>query len=79
MIGQTVRFVAPVHGHASAEVFDSSGRRVRTLARGEWADGPQSLVWDGRTDLETEVGPGVYFIRVATEGGTGQIKLSVVR
>ena len=47
------------------------GRTVRTIARGQKFDaGVQSLRWDGRNETGRPVGPGVYFVRLSTVGGT---------
>jgi len=47
-------------------VYDVSGRRVRTLLSGPRPAGQASLLWDGRDDAHTMVGPGVYFVRLRT-------------
>jgi flagellar hook assembly protein FlgD len=44
---------------------------VRTIARGQKFDaGARSLRWDGRNEAGRPVGPGVYFVRLSTAGGT---------
>jgi YVTN family beta-propeller protein len=54
-----------------ATVYDLMGRTVRTIARGQKFDaGVQSLRWDGRNETGRTVGPGVYFVRLSTVGGT---------
>ncbi|MEZ4650278.1 MAG: FlgD immunoglobulin-like domain containing protein [Candidatus Eisenbacteria bacterium] len=50
-------------GVARVDVFDLSGRRVRTLAQ-EHDGGPVDVLWDGRDDRGHELGSGVYFYRV---------------
>ena len=62
--GTALRFVLPagVGGRAEAEIFDLSGRRVRSLAR-DHSGGPVDLVWDGRDDRGNELGSGIYFYR----------------
>ena len=51
-----------------AAVFDTGGRRVRTLATGPLAAGAHRLDWDGRDSRGDTVSPGVYFVRVKAEG-----------
>jgi hypothetical protein len=46
---------------AELDIVDLLGRRVRTLASGEFEPGSYSLTWDGRTDLGESAGTGVYF------------------
>ncbi|MCA9754921.1 MAG: choice-of-anchor B family protein [Candidatus Eisenbacteria bacterium] len=52
-------------GPVTAEVFDASGRKVRTLAdREERPQGLSIWAWDGRDDDGTPAPVGVYFARV---------------
>jgi len=55
--------VLPEAGAAKVEVFDISGRRVRTLFSGDLDSGAHPLHWDGRTDSGNRVGAGVYLVR----------------
>jgi hypothetical protein len=48
----------------AASVYDTRGRRVRSLGERAFAVGPASLEWDGRDDRGQKVGAGVYFLRV---------------
>ena len=52
-------------------VYDLMGREVRAVARGLWLEpGEQSLRWDGRRGDGRVASPGVYFLRLASPGGT---------
>jgi cytochrome c peroxidase len=52
-------------GRSTVHVYDVAGRRVRTLADGEWlAAGTHPIVWDGRDERGSNVSRGIYFIRV---------------
>jgi hypothetical protein len=63
-----LRFGLARAGGASVDVFDAAGRRVRELARGEFAAGEHLVHWDGR-DAEGGVSPaGIYFVRMQTAG-----------
>ena len=66
-------------GTAEVVVFDIRGRRVRTLARGDYAAGVQSAMWDGADDSGRQVANGVYFLRVASRAQATQLKLVVIR
>jgi hypothetical protein len=44
-------------------VYDVSGRRVSTLASGEYAAGIHSLSWDGKSASGQRVANGVYYVR----------------
>ncbi len=64
-----VRFTLERGGRETVLVFDSGGRRVRTLFDGLLSAGPFSLLWDGKDDKGADVASGVYFARF---GGTGR-------
>lgn len=65
-----VTFTLPEPGEAMLEVFDLVGRRVRRLASGPFAAGEHAVRWDGRDASGRPAGPGLYFIRLETGGGT---------
>ncbi|MFI5370203.1 MAG: PQQ-dependent sugar dehydrogenase [Candidatus Eisenbacteria bacterium] len=53
-------------GAASLEVYDVTGRRVRTLFANQWVPAQRRVVtWDGRMDGGGEAAPGVYFARLS--------------
>jgi FlgD Ig-like domain len=49
--------------HASLEVFDVTGARVRTLASGPFEAGRHQIAWDGRRDGGDTAPAGVYWLR----------------
>ena len=57
-------------GPVRLTVYDALGRRVRVLFDGAQASGAHTVQWDGRNDAGTDVGSGLYFVRL--EGGVGQ-------
>jgi hypothetical protein len=67
----TVRFTLPrAVPRAELVVFDPSGRRVRTLARGPLDAGDHRYVWDGRGDDGARAPAGIFFIRLDTSVGS---------
>ena len=61
-------------------VFDSAGRRIRTLLDGlAPAEGTMDIVWDGLTDSGERVAAGVYFAQVQANGHLASTRLVVVR
>jgi flagellar hook assembly protein FlgD len=60
-------------------VFNARGELVRTLARGDHPAGKQRVSWDGRDNAGREVGSGVYFIRLRTDGGCASEKVVKLR
>jgi hypothetical protein len=57
-------------GPSTIGIFDATGRRVRSLWRGELPAGTRAIAWDGSDDGGRQVGPGRYWARIATSRGT---------
>ncbi len=72
-----ILFQAPGFESSAVEVFDVSGRLVRTLTT-RWAAQKQ-LVWDRRDDHGQEVAPGVYFVRASRPGQETTRRLVLIR
>ena len=49
-------------------VFDVAGRRVASLAVGDFGAGTHNRVWDGTTDSGGPAAAGVYFVRLRSGG-----------
>jgi hypothetical protein len=64
-------FSLPQAGHVRVQIFAIDGRLVRTLADGELAAGPHSLIWN----VERGTPPGMYFYKVRASGdqSTGKV------
>ncbi len=63
----TIRYEVPAGGcDVTVEVYDVSGRLVRTLVDGFEPEGRREVVWDGTDDSGRELGSGVYFYRLVT-------------
>jgi hypothetical protein len=67
-----MRLDVPRRSQVRVEAFDVLGRRVRTLAHGEFAPGTHALIWDGADDDGTVVKPGVYMVRAVADGFISQ-------
>jgi hypothetical protein len=64
------------------EIFDASGRRLRTLASGHFAAGRHRIAFDGLDGRGRALSSGVYFARVAgtaQPGGIDAVKLVLMR
>lgn len=71
----TIRFALPVASRVRLDIFDTQGRRVRTLADGQWAAGYQNVDWDKRNESGGIVRPGVYLYRLTAGGYRAQKKM----
>ena len=61
------------------EIYDVSGRRTRTLAKGEQHAGCHRVSWDGKDESGRDVSSGVYLCRLWTEGTIVSRKLVLLR
>lgn len=46
------------------EIFDLTGRKIRSLVNGKMAAGTQRIVWEGDNDAGKPVASGMYFYRI---------------
>jgi len=72
----TIRFDVPRAGAGSLRVYNLRGELVRTLKSGQFNEGPDAVVWNGRSDRGAVVGSGVYFYRL--EVGTDSVTRRMV-
>jgi len=66
-------------GEVRIEAFDVSGRRVRTLARGERPAGSSEVAWDLRDEQGRRVEPGLYLVRARLGDSVRSRRIVVVR
>ncbi|MBP8136562.1 MAG: FG-GAP repeat protein [Candidatus Eisenbacteria bacterium] len=59
-------------------VYDASGRRVTTLARGTFPAGSHELRWDGTTSAGQRARAGVYFVRLVAGGQVSHRRVTLV-
>ena len=74
-----IRFELTQPAEVDLTVYDASGRRVRTLARGRHGALPFSLSWDGRDGNGAHVAGGVYFLKLAVDDQVHSQRLIRVR
>jgi hypothetical protein len=64
---------------AQVQVFDVTGRLVRTVANRVFAAGQEHVViWDGRDEAGNRVRSGIYFYRLQTPTWTSEKKLALL-
>ncbi len=61
-----IRFAVPVVQDARVEIFDVTGRRIRTLSEGAHAAGVHDVYWNRDASGGDRVSPGIYFVRLAS-------------
>jgi hypothetical protein len=62
--GGRVDFRLAQEGIIRLEVVSASGRLIRSLANGEFAAGPHTLMWDGLDQTGARAPAGFYVIRL---------------
>lgn len=58
----------PDAGPVRMNIFDTQGRKVRSLVDGDFQPGIHRIEWDGRTDRGVRASSGVYFAKVQALG-----------
>ncbi|HKQ58314.1 MAG TPA: FlgD immunoglobulin-like domain containing protein [Candidatus Eisenbacteria bacterium] len=64
--GVNLRVGLPAETQARVDLFDITGRRLRTLSNGVMSSGETVLWWDGRDDAGRNAPAGVVFARLST-------------
>jgi subtilisin family serine protease len=72
----TLAYELPVSAPVLLQVFDLSGRLVRTLVRAEQQAGLHQTVWDGRDGADRPAPAGVYMSRL--QAGPGEVTTKLV-
>ena len=76
----TIGFDLPAPQRARVEIFDPTGRRVRTLAGiQEFGTGEHALLWEGHDDGGAPVPGGIYLVRVQVGRDAAVKKVTVMR
>jgi hypothetical protein len=75
----TIRFELARVSNVRLDIFDVSGRRVRTLLDKNMGIGIHEIVWDGRNARQEPSPSGVYFIRIVTEDYTETGKMVLIK
>jgi hypothetical protein len=74
-----VRFALEQPSHVSLAIYDTAGRRVRTLLSGPEAVGSHVITWDGSDGRGRRVPAGVYIVRLDAGGRVATRKISLLR
>ena len=60
----TIRFNLPQQSVARIRIFDSQGKRVRTLLLATQFEGENEVIWDGKDGNGADMGAGVYYYKL---------------
>lgn len=75
----TISYSLDKPGRARLEIFDITGRRVRTMVDKYSAAGSYSVIWDGNDGAGAGVASGVYVYRLTHAGTTISKKMQLVK
>lgn len=70
--GTAVEFEIPTASPVEVRIYDTTGRRVRTLLRAAMDAGTYRATWDGRSTSGLDVAPGTYFVELRA----GEVRLT---
>jgi hypothetical protein len=70
-----LQFQLEREGKAAIAIYDSRGRKVRSLTEQVRAAGWNVVEWDGRDDHGRAVGSGTYFAKLASPDGVKSEKM----
>ena len=56
-----IRYSLPKAGNVQLEIFDSSGRKVRSLINDFQSPGDYTFLWNGKSDSGESCAAGIYF------------------
>ena len=70
---------SPLELAARLDVFDAQGRRIATPFRGQLVRGRSSVTWPLTNGEGARVASGMYFVRLAFEGGNRTLQLAVTK
>ncbi|NNE10286.1 MAG: T9SS type A sorting domain-containing protein, partial [Gemmatimonadetes bacterium] len=74
-----ILFDLPVRDEVKLEIYDVTGRLVRTLQRGALPAGRHDFVWTGDDQSGRSVASGVYFYKLSTSGKNATRKMLLIR
>ena len=74
-----ISFYLPTNGRVKIEIFDVRGRKVKTLLNEDVTAGEHSKVWLGDDTRSKKVSSGVYFIKMHTDHGNQQQRVTLIR
>ncbi len=74
----TINFSMADPGHVSLNVYDTSGRLLKTLLDGDRSSNTYQLTWNGTDDNQTSVSSGVYFYKLTIDGKTIDTKRMIL-
>ena len=70
-----ISFIIDQPYNSSVNIYDISGKKVKTLFIGKSVPGKNEIIWKGKNDLGKDVPSGFYFCSITTEAGSKTKKM----
>ncbi len=64
----SISFFTPKASYLKLEVYNLKGQKVKTLLNGTVKEGSQSIIWDGKDELNKFTGKGIYLYKLEIDG-----------
>jgi hypothetical protein len=74
-----IRYSLPIQENVKLQLYDISGRLIKTLINERKSAGNYSLIWNGTDDNNRKVGEGVYFCILKTDNEFLKQKILMVK
>ena len=74
----TISFSIPHNSKVMITVYNLKGQKVQTLTNQKYDKGDHTILWNGRDENDTQVGPGVYFYKMTLDGEVADVKKCVI-
>jgi hypothetical protein len=75
----TLSYTIPEIGNVKVEVYDVTGKKIKTLFNGVQEAGYNYIRWNGDNDFNSPVGSGLYFYTVQTLHGILSSKMILIK
>lgn len=75
----TISFTLPSAQSTRVDIYDLTGRHVRTLHQGHLAEGAHQMAWTGRDEAGNGVPSGTYFAKVQIGDGSATTALTLLK
>lgn len=77
--GTTIRYVLPAPSEVRIEIYNTSGKRIRTLLNGFHPSGKHELFWDGINQQGKPAASGLYVYKLITKQNVLSRKMLLLR
>jgi hypothetical protein len=74
----TIQYKIAKEGYSSIEIFNTLGKKIRTLKEGSDSQGTHSIVWDGNDADGNRLLPGIYICTLRINDNLIQRKIAVL-